>query len=131
MDKQDEDNEVWPSWGSGWDNGGWGGSPEIDAILSGKGQGKAKGKGTGVCYSYEMPGHFARECPMPPKGKGKAKGKFGTKGGKPMGWKTQGTNAPFYGLYNYNPGPKGSGFQGYCLCCGGLGHTDAECPSNK
>ena len=68
---------------------------------------------------------------MPPKGKGKSKGKFGVKGGKPMGGKTQGTNAPLYGLYNYSPGPMGSGFKAYCFCCGGLGHTAAECPSNK
>ena len=26
-------------------------------------------------------------------------------------------------------GPKGSGFQGYCFCCGGFGHTAKECPA--
>ena len=33
------------------------------------------------------------------------------KEGKGFGGKGAGVNMPYYGLYNYYPGPKGSGFQ--------------------
>ena len=83
-----------------------------------------------TCQGY---GHFARECPSRPAGKGdkgKGKGFVNFKGGK--GGKGKG------GGYGYNPGKgfqnnnfgnkgKGKGYQGMCFRCGKVGHKAAEC----
>ena len=75
---------------------------EIDRLYKGKGgKGKSKGKGkSDGCFNCGGPDHWSRECPYPPKGKGKGKdgkatggqkafGKGGTEGGQP-GWVLKG-----------------------------------------
>ena len=92
---------------------------------------------TGACHRCGGRGHFARDCPTPPegkgfKGKGKAKGEA-AKGSSKGGFKTAGKGRlPGKGEASMTTGTmgggKGFGYQGTCWHCGVVGHKAAECP---
>ena len=86
---------------------------EINSVGKGKGKGfgKGKGKGDGSCHICGQMGHWSRECPSNPKGKGK--------GGKGFGKNWQGPGSGGYGKggkgFGKNwqgPGPGGYGKAG-------------------
>ena len=83
---------------------------DIDSVGKGfqKGKGFGKGKGDGSCHICGQMGHWSRECPSNPKGKGKGGEGFGKnwqgpgsggygKGGKGFGKNWQGPGPGGYG----------------------------------
>ena len=90
------------------------------------------------CHQCGGAGHFQRECPSAPKGKGKGKGDQGKggfgkgakgkgfgKGGKSYGGQPQG------GAWGGKGGGWKGGYQGTCFNCQEVGHKAAECTKPK
>ena len=109
------------------DGNGW------DGDENGDGGFNVLGKGSGKCFNCCKFGHIVRNCPDPPKQKGKGKGNEGKEyrgGGYTAG----------YGGGGYNPGkggqtgnPKGGGkapMNGGCFTCGGP-HFQRDCPNGQ
>ncbi len=110
---------------------------DIDSVGKGKGTGfgKGEGKGDGSCNICGQMGHWSRECPSNPQGKGKGDKGFGKnwqgpgsggygKRGKGFGKNWQGTGPDGYGKGGNG---KGFGYQGTCFNCQQVGHKAAEC----
>ena len=79
----------------------------------------AFGKGAIRCYNCQGEGHMAKDCPSPPKQKGKGKGGKG-KGGEQHGAK---------GAAGKGSKGKGAGPKTGCFTCGGP-HYQSDCPKN-
>ena len=121
-----------------WGGSGYGYHEPLDAMGKGK-QGAKNGGGKGVvCWNCSQPGHLARNCLKPPKGKGKSRfpkggGKAG-KGGKGSKGKFQsGKGKGAYAMDWQEPQPVNAvnQFQGYCNGCGGWGHTWRYCKTTN